>query len=142
MTYFWGGSVLLEPGSVVAPGNWGRIVSMWAGHTARTQELVFEGTRHREFSNMPSRFKAAFAFRTESDLSQFLAAANRTLDVAYEVELADPAQATLEADIDLVSGAGTLADMEARARAYWSGQQIGGPREVVTLSALRIVRAL
>lgn len=115
---------------------------MSPGHTVRTHEFVFESVRLREFPDLPSRLQAAFAFGTEADLRRFLAASNRTLDVAYEVELADPAQPTLEADIDLVSGVGMLVEIEERARQYWSGQRIGGAREVVTLSGLRIVRVL
>lgn len=141
--YFWVGPIGLAPGSVVEPGNWGRIIRAIPGHFAATRELVFEATRARDFSHLPSRFDAAFVFCSELELQTFLEREPRPLDLSYEVELSTPSLPSHIGDVGLLGPPGdSIVMMETRAQTYWSSELAGDISELITLSPLHILRRL
>lgn len=152
MSYFYQCSYPLEVGSVILPGNWGRIVSRYAINQdlalARRAlvEVVFEHIRCIEFPERPSRREATFLCESEPDLTAFRNVTNRYWDVAYEVELVDASTALHRASLDHFDMAwgenATLATVEVAARMYWRGGEALPRPEVLTKSPIRITRQI
>lgn len=75
--YFHSAPLLLEPGSIIKPGNWGRILNCYrqgnnlANAWMLARELAFEAVRTAEFAALPSRLAAAFVFETLNDVNQY-----------------------------------------------------------------------
>ena len=146
VTYFFCCSMLLAPGSVVEPGNWGRIIklykpSMNANAWALARELIFERVRLQNYAEKPSRFDALFLCFTELDLQEFRSMNSRPIDISYEVKLVDPEAASHTADWSTATTEQTddFAAVERRAHTYWQAQNIR-QRELVTLSPIKVVR--
>lgn len=58
--------IQLEPGSIINPGNWGRIISeAGPSHHCFAQEQVLENIRAMTFPYKPSRLRCNFAFRSK-----------------------------------------------------------------------------
>ena len=94
-SYFYCCSTPLAQGSVVNPGNWGRILRMYTQQGSPnpwilTRELIYELVRVRSFPAKPSRLDCLFVCMSETDLTAFRANAGRIFDIGYEVELVDP----------------------------------------------------
>lgn len=148
---FFLASLHLAPGSIIQPGNWGRIIEKYETPSMARQtfgnmnlvarELVFELVRVKSYPSRPSRLQAAFCCPTLADLQQYRPKTDpNNFQLVYEVELVDPAQPTHVAPLTMIDFAeGTIFLNETRARAdrYWTGHP-DGPQEVVTLSSLRI----
>jgi hypothetical protein len=96
----------------------------------------------RHFADKPSRFEALFACLNENDLNEFRAA-NRPLDLSYEVELVDPSASSHVGDLTLANMQNTdsVPVFEQRATLYWQGTNIVKP-ELITVSPIRITRVL
>ena len=146
--YFYCYSLPLEVGSVIRPGNWGRILRTYTpqsapNHWLLTREVAYELVRVRSFPQKPSRFESIFLYLSENDLNEFRASANRGLDLGYEVELVDPSASSHLGDWTLPNMQNTdnLPVFESRATLYWQGTNIVKP-ELVTLSPIRIIRVL
>jgi len=146
--YFYCYSLPLEAGSVIRPGNWGRILRTYTPQSSPnpwilTRELAYELVRVRGFPHKPSRFQSIFVCLSEADLNDFRATANRRLDLAYEVELVDPQAPRHIGDWTLPNMQNTddLSAFENRATLYWQGSTIV-KQELVTLSPIRITSVL
>jgi uncharacterized protein DUF2441 len=146
--YFYCYSLPLDVGSVIRPGNWGRILRTYTPQSSPnawilTRELVWEVVRLRSFPDRPSRFEAIFLCLSEKDLNEFSAAAGRRLDLAYEVELVDPSAGSHTGDLTLtnIQNTDSPAVFEQRATQYWQGTNIVKP-ELITVSPIRITRVL
>lgn len=145
MPLFHYGPTQLAPGSVILPGNWGRITineRLGQGFKADNllKELTYELVRLREFPKCISRLKAAFAFENIDHCM----AARQGHDLAYEVELAEPKAEIQKFCWNHVSrwptnGMALGAALDQFARDYWSAANIQTP-ELLTLSGLRIVK--
>ena len=60
-TYFHFVPILLEPGSVVVPGNFGRIMNIvGATHDLWAREMALEAVRAQHYPGKPSRLSANF----------------------------------------------------------------------------------
>lgn len=70
--YFHLAGAPLAVGSVILPGNWGRIIKRtgWQ-HGQALRELALEGARIDRFPTRPSRFECAFAFVEEREAQWF-----------------------------------------------------------------------
>ena len=144
--------VRLSPGSIIQPGNWGRIVQQYqvpdpAIQTFGTgwliaREMQFELVRISQFPTRPSRMAAAFCCVDEP---QARAYQNRVdpnrIQLLHAVELVDPTMATHIAPLSMVDfppPRSTFIDQTfARATAYWTGLP-QGDQEVITASPLRV----
>jgi|GEM_PF-757722 len=142
--YYWLCSYRLEVGSIVKPGNWGRIIKMYTpqnnNHHAfiAAREYVFELVRRENFSDKPSRLESTFLCKTMED-AQELHQKNRQFDLIYEVELVNNDQ-IFETDMALVDSdpADTILAIEAKAKIYWNPSAIVKP-EILTSSPIKII---
>jgi hypothetical protein len=146
--YFYCCSLPLEVGSVVRPGNWGRIIRTYTPQSSPnpwllTRELIYEMVRIQSFPQKPSRFDCLFLCLNECDLTEFRTTTNRHLDLGYEVELVNPQAQNHLGDWTLPNMQNTdnLTVFENRANLYWQGNNIV-KQELVTLSPIRITRIL
>jgi hypothetical protein len=139
-------SALLESGSIIRPGNWGRIVRLIGyQHREWQREAILERIRETEFRNLPSRRDCIFFFDDEAE-AEFYGAARgeKSFMILYEVELVDPTAIRHEADW---KGTGPY-DNDEWARRYWRGEVMPGRgpapaplcREVLAVTPLRIMR--
>ncbi|QRM44934.1 DUF2441 domain-containing protein [Rhizobium sp. BG4] len=140
----------LGPGSIIEPGNWGRILKRY--NTVNNngwiiaRELLFEGVRTHMFPDKPSRLSSSFAFRTKVEADRYQQANDgNLLNVLHEVEIADRALPQHEGRLRHLDwpeqGVPFLDPTRLKAMQYWQG--IGnGDAEIVTASPLRILRAL
>lgn len=149
-SYFFCCSYPLANGSVVEPGNWGRILRSYNLTQPNTmlspwlllRETAFELVRFRQFPTLPSRLEAVFVCENRQDLETFKSN-GRILDISYEVELTDPTMPLHRGCLSEFTTAhqGCLDDLEARAQRYWMGTNVV-QAEIVTLSPIRILRRL
>ena len=149
----------LEIGSVILPGNYGRIIRRagWA-HPCAMREMALESCRVKDFPHRPSRLEAAYVFLTPEEANRFrLAVPGFAYHCLYGVSLREPDALSFVTDHRLVSPQGNLrADW---CGSYWMGVDpegvpihipgakplevrefaLSGPyREMVTMSALII----
>lgn len=71
-TYFHLCGIPLSEGSIILPGNYGRIIrkAEWR-HESGMRELAIEAARLARFAFRPSRFDCAFAFTEEDEARWF-----------------------------------------------------------------------
>lgn len=141
-TYFHCASMLLGPGSVICPGNWGRIKHACGGNGAvLARELGLERIRAEHYSTKPSRLSSAFVSKSLPDAEQFRNK-HALASIVYEVSLVEPGAPSHEGDYDVaMQGFVGLRGIETIAHKYWRGDG-PGPRELLTLSPLRIIRCV
>jgi hypothetical protein len=163
--YFHLSGASLAVGSVIQPGNWGRIIRTvgWR-HPEALKEMALENARNTRFSHRPSRLECAFAFVDGDEARNFRARIpGFTHHLLYRVSLLDPDAVSHVTDSRL-SGPqlNSLLD-DNWADAYWKDfdpatlvipgignwaavavHSPGGlqSREMLTLSALRIEECL
>jgi hypothetical protein len=154
-TYFYQSTTPLAAGSIIQPGNWGRIIEQYqtpipnaptfGNMNVVARELVFEAVRKAAFPGKPSRLEAAFCSPTFGDAERYRAMTDPyQFHIVYEVELCEPTRPTHIAPvamIDFAPGTRFLSETRRRAKAYWAGDP-EGLQEAVTLSPLRIVAAI
>ena len=138
-------SMLLEPGAVVRPGNWGRIVRLIGkSHPEWLRETLLEQVRAAEFPHLPSRLECAFVIDDFGE-AQYYVSSKGPLSVLYEVSLVDPKDPTHVADW---KGTGPYDNTLEWTRRYWRGDVMPHPetafalRERLTTSRLRIERQI
>lgn len=147
MLYYYACSYLLEVGSVVKPGNWGRMIKNYTPRVGNPwiliREMAYEEIREREFPEKPSRFEAIFLFTDIQVMIDFLREDNRQFDIIYEVELVDPSQPTHVGCLNntMLCNEDNYSSLLDKARAYWAANNIQNP-EFVTLSSVRIIKEL
>ncbi|WFU69440.1 hypothetical protein [Bradyrhizobium sp. CB2312] len=156
MNYFHLTPIRLAPGSIVQPGNWGRIIRKYQSPSSNLQtfgnawlmarELIFESVRAAQFSAKPSRLDAAFCCLDEASARAYQNQADGAqIQTLHEVELVDPTKPTHQAPLPMVDYPPPMTPFieqtTLRAVQYWSGDP-NGNQEIVTLSPLRVVRAL
>jgi hypothetical protein len=148
-TFFHAAPIPLAVGSVIEPGNWGRIMRAihWGAGIPPyfLREMTFEAVRLRDFPSRPSRFDALFVFEQVDHLPKITSDLTRR-DITYEVELVSPEKLSHRGDFDVVRWPNsqevrTIPFFEEMAAAYWRSENPAVP-ELVTLSAARIVRRL
>lgn len=87
-------SVPLATGSVILPGNWGRItrlIGLQNPDPKQLREAQIEDMRRRYFGYFPSRLDAAFAFLTQEEMRNFQSRnAAFSIGIAYRVSLQNP----------------------------------------------------
>jgi hypothetical protein len=151
MPHFHCTSSPLGIGSIIEPGNWGRIIANFGWkHACANREVTLEYVRQTEFTDKPSRLRSVFLLDDETEARFYAASDGRgTTMIPYEVEVLNQSAPIHNADWRHVNPEGPL-DMEW-ARNYWRGIQFTrhtnvewdvACREVICESAIRIIRRL
>lgn len=146
-SYFFACSYPLEPGSIVKPGNWGRMIKTYTPQSGwpwiLIREMAYEEIREKEFPKKPSRFQSIFLCSTLDGLKKFIIENRRQFDIAYEVELADSSAAFHVGCLNIpsIADSDNYATFLEKARSYWLANDVINP-EFITLSSVRIVRQL
>ena len=143
----------LDPGSVIRPGNWGRVVQLFGWkHTSALREMALEAARLAHFPDRPSRLACAFVCLNEVEGRAYQHTNNLMGHVLHEVVLVHESMAPFVTSWGLVSPSGNLRSNWADA--YWDGVSYKGvhcngelfegvpAREGLTLSPLRVLRAV
>jgi hypothetical protein len=96
----------LEPGSIIRPGNYGRVVRL-AGlrHRDWMREQFLEFVRSQEFPDKPSRLSSAFACE-ELAAAEYFKESNCQTGIIYEVQMVDPATKTHVTDFNCIQPIG------------------------------------
>lgn len=145
----------LGPGSVIEPGNWGRLTDRMNGLVAPgnvsyvvLREMVFENIRLAHFPTKVSRLACCYALRGAADVDAYRSTNDAVrLQVLHEVEVVDASASTHIGCLGLLEsfpiGVPILPLMRERAQAYWSSDMSnGGGAETLIASGLRVVRCL
>ena len=156
--YFHLSGSLLAPGSIIMPGNWGRIIrALGWQHPLALREMALEDARLGRHSHRPSRLDSAFVMPTLGEARDF-----RRLfggfgsHLLYRVTLCEPDAVSHLTDSRLCGPVGPIrhdwadiywldADVQAASipgmdwAAATEGVQL---REILTLSALRVEERL
>ncbi|CAH6852417.1 conserved hypothetical protein [Vibrio chagasii] len=145
--YYFCCSLPLEIGSVVNPGNWGRMMMNYTPATSNpwvlVRELAYEEVRKEKFPEKPSRLECIYLCSSEHELREFMDQNGRMFDIAYEVELVDDASRSHIGCLETsnIGDHDNFMHFKSMAERYWSGENIMSP-EFITLSPIRIVREL
>lgn len=147
-TYFHCTPVLLGDGSVVEPGNWGRIVGMYSPDAGIgdakviARELMFEHVRANVAPDRPGRLSSLFCCPSLEGVRAFMKHSQRIVDVIYEIEPLHDCN-LFYADWRLfrpVNGP-FLRETEALALEYWKGYK-APDSEVLVEGPVRVLRAV
>jgi hypothetical protein len=157
MSYFHFTMARLAPGSVIEPGNWGRLLRKYQNAPATngaqfgavwvlTRELVFELERTRNFPTRPSRFCATFCFTDRANAEVYRSLNDQPhAQVLHEVEHVTPAAPSHVGYVSKCNWPGGgqpfLDVMTNQANDYWRGDG-DGVSEIVSTSGLRVVSCL
>lgn len=146
--YFHLSPTLLEVGSIIKPGNFGRVIECYRSNNMgpmTVRELTFEIARLKNFADRPSRFKSVFLFPT---LEHAMAHLQR-FDVSsliYEVELTEPNEGVFHGNMGLVhfgipnEQMPVIPFLYQLAAQYWLGiDSVQPDSELLTMSPIRIV---
>lgn len=86
-TYFHVAPLILAPGSIIEPGNWGRVLGLTAVLSQQIyRETVLEAVRQELFPDKPSRLKSFFALESLADAIAYRNQ-NGPTNLIYEVEI-------------------------------------------------------
>jgi hypothetical protein len=152
---FHSSPTLLGAGSIIMPGNYGRIIrTVGKAHPLWEREKVLEEVRKQRYSKKPSRLASTFCC-TSLDTARFylrapvLKGEQGMLPVLYEVEKVEPDAPEHRADFNVVrplarrkETMGEIATMYWEASLWTTIADAPGIRceELVTSSPLRIIR--
>lgn len=143
--YYWLASYPLEEGSIVLPGNWGRMLSFYQSDGAvimYLREKILEEIRVREFPNLPSRMTSIFLCENIESAKSFRDTNGRFADILYEVEIVDKEKPLFRTDWNLLNWPPTpflLKQLEEISYNYWEPENIQNP-EILTESRIKIIR--
>ena len=145
--YYWLASYPLEEGSVVLPGNWGRIIDLYKSDGSiltYLREKILEKVRSKDFPDLPSRMTSIFLCESIENAKLFRDANGRFLDILYEVELIDKEKPLFRTDWSFLNCPSTpffLKQFEEMAHLYWKAENIQNP-EILTESRIKIIRKI
>ncbi len=158
INYFHLSGAMLVPGSIIMPGNWGRIIKAlgWQ-HSLALREMALEQARLAYNPDLPSRLDAAFVMPTLEEAQMFRANTQGFQQhIIYRVTLCDPSARSHLTDSRLCMPQGAIRadwavvywlDSKAQAAAIpgidWTAATKGIQlREMLTLSQLRVEERL
>lgn len=151
MPYYHLSGGRLGAGSIIQPGNFGRLIRLhgW-NHNLAVREMALEAARLASFENLPSRFDSCFGFASLAEAQAFQAQINGfQTHLLYRVSIVGDAPIVGLTDSRLCGPGGEL--RHNWAEAYWNGMTLveqgadiadGAWREMLTLSPLRIEERL
>lgn len=87
-SYFHLAPILIAPGSVIEPGNFGRVIALRGeAHPLFRREMAYEDMRQKQFAHRPSRLNCLFGFLTLEEAELYRANIQGYKEsVLYEVE--------------------------------------------------------
>ena len=126
MEFFHLGALRLGVGSVIMPGNWGRLLRHHGcAHKLFSRERILEEVRLASFPSKPSRLGAIFGCESLEDIRTFRMRTNRLSDVVYKVVPVTEEYSAHRGDWDAVSIIPGLNDTQIdAAHYYWSSQAV------------------
>lgn len=137
--------IMLDIGSIILPGNWGRIEKtiLGPGSPILFREYLLESVRKEYFPDKPSRMESTFSCPDLQSMVTFMEA-NCSTSLCYEVEHVSPEKPFHLAPCDLVGPASNQNTWEwasAGANRYWSWNpnEYLTPMEIVSLSPLKVL---
>lgn len=144
-TLFHVAPLLLEAGSIIKPGNWGRILNSYKLQQGNpwilAREFIFESVRTANYPSLPSRLSSSFAFEKLEDANQYKSHFASWSSV-YEVEFVDPDAIAHRGSYDLASLPSEQVEfvpvVASNAEKYWTGKEIQ-TAEIISKSSLRII---
>jgi len=133
-SYFHLSGSWLERGSIILPGNWGRVVAFYQWrHVQALREMALEAARIARYPHRPSRLKSAFVFITEEEAREFRARIQDfSSHLLYRVALVDPDALSFVTDTRLCGPQGTL--RPDWADIYWIGGNPAQIRGIISLA--------
>lgn len=138
--YYWLGSYPLEEGSIVLPGNWGRMINLYKSDGAiilYLREKILEEVRLKDYPDLPSRMNSNFLFENIEQAKNFQSnEGGRYVDILYEVEITDNDKPKFRGDLNTLNWPPTpffLKEIEIMAYNYWKAEDIQNP-EILTES--------
>lgn len=140
--------ILLESGSVIKPGNFGRVIDTYRPNNLgplAVRELIFEIARLKNFPQKPSRFNSIFLFPTLQHAKTQLIRFDIS-SLIYEVELTETDANSFHGNMGLVHEGFPNEHMAAipylynLAAQYWVGLTAIQPEsEFLSSSPIRIL---
>ena len=148
-SYYHIAPILLEPGSIIIPGNYGRIINLIGiSHPLYSREMLLEYVRVKNFSHKPSRFTSCFLC-LDLDEAKFYHHLQNATSLLYEVAIINTS-ANFHIGcynmLPAVNCAGVQGNPELIANNYWNGNIIKvqghdnyNCNELVIESSLKII---
>jgi hypothetical protein len=155
ISYFHLSGAMLAIGSIIQPGNWGRVIKAYGWqHPHSLREMALEQARLATAPHLPSRMDAAFVIPTLQEAQTFQSGTQGFQQhILYRVTLDDPSASSHLTDSRLIAPQGTI--RPDWANVYWLnlGAQAAaipgidwtvttGLREMLTRSQLRVEERL
>lgn len=157
-SHFHLSGAMLAPGSIIQPGNWGRLIRAYGWqHNHSLRETALEQARLATAPHLPSRLDSAFVIPTLEEAQRFRSTIQGFQQhILYRVTLLDPNAPSHITDSRLCAPQGTLRpdwaivywlDVETQAASIpgidWTATVRGVQlREMLTLSQLRVEERL
>jgi hypothetical protein len=140
---------MIENASVIAPGNWGRIVALTPAHPYSLLEEIYERIRATTYPELPSRKKSLFLFANNEDAKKLQA--QRPFDILYQVEIVDINCKTSTLDMSVVNPISLdgqmllpARDLAIQAKTYWdtAGTNNNDIPEILVEGCIKIINRL
>lgn len=132
MPYFHLCATSLAPGSIIEPGNFGRIVGLFGfKHQLFNREATLEEVRQQVAPAAPSRMKSVFAFQSQRDaeLFRFREFQGFAITRLYAIEPVEPATPIFYAPLLAIEG--WQPNNANAAAAYWTQGHKAGDAAVI-----------
>lgn len=146
--YYWLGSYPLASGSIVEPGNWGRIINLYNIQNAQSafvaaKEFIFENIRVETYPERPSRLSCLFLCEDLASAKDFQEKNGRINDIIYEVEIVgkDEVFRTDWSILNKCNENPKVSNIKELAEKYWKGVEIENP-EALTNSSIKIIKKI
>lgn len=131
---------MLSPGSIILPGNWGRVFKTIPFEKINSgtfiRESTFELIRSLEFKDKPSRLNALFAFDDIECARQFINETGRHAEILYRISVETYGVPMHRGSLRMGynNGCGFYDHALDKAREYWLGDQAGYAEVVIATS--------
>lgn len=123
-------SCLLEKGSIILPGNWGRMLNLYVtpfndinSPRILLRETIYENVREKLFPEKPSRLSSLFCCPTLDCANNFKIAQGRNFDVIYKIAIDDKEMfitSWIKADLPHDKSYHAINAYYEQAKIYWS----------------------
>lgn len=140
--YFYATSSLLDIGSIVLPGNWGRLIKkIGASHNRFLSEYILDNYRKNHYPNTISRLNSLFLCETKLDAENFINRTGRNTDLIYKGILIDPNPQLFKTNWDLTNVFVPFEDIDNVCENYWNPKNYNNP-EILTNSRFKVIEIL